>query len=398
MVRTAIVAGAGLAGLTAGLALARQGVEVQILEQAAELGEVGAGIQLSPNAMKVVAALGLDRQVNAAGFEPEQAVIRHHRSGRAHLSLPLRQTCRGRYGAPYVHIHRADLHEILTGQALAEGIEIKLGSAVLDYNDAPGVVSVRHCGGVEEADLLIGADGLHSAVRATMLGTDKPRFTGQVAWRGTVPVNRLPPGLVPPDATVWAGPGRHFVTYLLRGGTLANFVAVEERDTWRSESWSDLGDAGELRLAFAGFHPSVTGLLEKVTTCHLWALFDRAELPIWHRERSVLIGDACHPMLPFMAQGAAMGLEDAMCLAQRVASIENLQQALASFQAERKPRATALQQKSRNNAGLFHLSQGPGGSVARFKLAAARFLPAAWAMRQFDGIYGYDPIAAAADA
>lgn len=390
MTRSALVAGAGIAGLATACVLARDGWQVEICEQAPALGEVGAGLQMSPNAMQVLRALGVEDAVLAAGFEPEAALLRDGRTGRRHLDLPLKPICRGRYGAPYVHIHRADLHAILVDAARAAGVEIRLGSPITGFTDTGAGIEVSADGTARTADLLIGADGVRSAVRAAMLGPEAPRFTGQVAWRGVVPAERLPPGTVAPAATVWAGPGRHLVTYYLRGGSLVNIVAVEERDDWREEGWTTPGDPARLRAAFAGWHPAVRTVLEHVEETFLWALFGRPALPRWHDTRAVLVGDACHPTLPFMAQGAAMALEDAVVLARHLAATDDLPAALARYQAARRPRATRLQSQARANAGLFHLNAGPGGVFARAKLAVTPYLPRLVALHAFDWIYGYD--------
>lgn len=394
MTRSALIAGAGIAGLAAAIALAQRGWQVEICEQADALGEVGAGLQMSPNAMKVLRALGVEDAVMEAGFEPGAAVLRDGRTGRRHLDMPLKPLCRSRYGAPYVHIHRADLHGILERAARGAGVEIRLGDRIRDCRGTGIGIEVTTDGGTRTADLLIGADGVRSAVRAVMLGPEAPRFTGQVAWRGVVPADRLPPGTVEPAATVWTGPGRHLVTYFLRGGALVNVVAVEERDDWRDEGWTTPGDPAALHAAFAGWHPAVRTVLAHVEDTFLWALFDRPAMPRWHDGRAVLVGDACHPTLPFMAQGAAMALEDALVLARRLAATDDLPAALARYQAARWPRATRLQAQARANAGLFHLTEGPGGVLARAKLAVASYLPRPVALHSFDWIYGYDATAA----
>ncbi|MEM1162198.1 MAG: FAD-dependent oxidoreductase, partial [Pseudomonadota bacterium] len=336
------IAGAGIAGLTAALAFARQGAEVSVFEKAPALEEVGAGLQLSPNAMHVLSALGLEDSVMAKGVEPEVATIRHWKSGRRYFNSPLRGACRDRYGAPFSQIHRADLLELLVDAATAAGAKIRTGTAVEQYDRTMGVSATLSDGAAVKADLLIGADGIHSAVRTQMLGPEEPVFTGQVAWRALVPVDALPPGLVKPEATVWAGPGHHVVTYLLRDRTLANIVAVQERPAWQEESWTIPGDAAALQTAFRDWHPDVTGLLARVEQCYLWGLFTRPPLPRWSDGPVVLIGDACHPTLPFMAQGAAMGIEDAGRLAAMVRASDDLAATLIQFKLQREPRTTRL--------------------------------------------------------
>ncbi|PLS20474.1 salicylate 1-monooxygenase [Amylibacter cionae] len=387
MIRRANIAGAGIGGLTAALALARQGVEVCVFEQAPALGEVGAGLQLSPNAMKVLTNLGLQEAVNEVAFAPQYARIRDGKSGRDLAVLPLKDQCEKVYGAPYLHVHRADLHKILEEAAGQQGVRVKTGSTVTGYTDV-GLLA----NGVEQvADLNIGADGIRSAITAQMHPQFGPRFTGQLAWRGTVPTADLPDGLIPPDATVWVGRGSHVVTYYLRGGKLVNFVAVEERDDWQNPDWRVQGDPADLLARFSGWHGDIHTLLGAARSTHLWALFDRPELPDWSDGSTGLLGDACHPTLPFMAQGAAMAIEDACvltrCLTQGSPSAAG---ALQHYTRIRKPRTARLQSRARNNAALFHLDGPFHGVVARAKLKVAGSLPDRLGLRPFDSIYGYD--------
>jgi salicylate hydroxylase len=218
-----------------------------------------------------------------------------------------------------------------------------------------------------------------------MLGDAPPRFTGQVAWRATVPADRLPDGLVPPVAAVFCGPGRHAITYRLRGGALVNLVAVEERTAWADEDWRQPGDPAELAHAFRGWAPQVTGVIAAVDACHLWGLFDRDPLPKWVDGRVALMGDAAHPMLPFMAQGAAQAIEDAAALARHVADGATTV-ALAAYQTERRPRTAAIQAASRANARLYHLH-----GAAALKLAVLRLRPSLMRDR-LDRVYGHDAV------
>ncbi len=389
-----IIVGAGLGGLAVATALARRGARVTVYEQSQRLGEVGAGIQLSPNAMKALRAIGLDQVVEQVGFEPEYALMRHYATGRRYLNAPIKAQCRARYGAPYIHIHRADLHAALHKAAVAAGVVIELGQTITGYEETEARVAALLGDQVSApADLLIGADGIRSVIRDQMLGPERPVFTGQTAWRGVIPAERLPKGLIEPSATVWVGPDRHLVTYYLRGGALINFVAVEERSQWQTEGWSEPGNLADLRAAFDGWHSDVTTLLDAVDETFLWTLFGRDELPKWFDGRAVLLGDACHPTLPFMAQGAAMALEDAVVLARLLAASETLPLALARYEATRKPRTTYLQAMARHNADLFHLKGGFGGAINRIKLNVSSLLRGRAAIRPLDKVYGYDPTA-----
>ncbi|WP_069300020.1 FAD-dependent monooxygenase [Neptunicoccus sediminis] len=387
MIRSANIAGAGIGGLTAALALAQQGVEVCVFEQAAALGEVGAGLQLSPNAMKVLGQLGLNAQIDAVAYAPELARIKHGVTGRDLVRVPLRAQCDRVYGAPYLHVHRADLHRILEEAARRQGVRIETGATVTGYRAGALLVD----GSERHADLRIGADGIRSAITAQMHPHHGPRFTGQLAWRGTVPTANLPKGLIPPDATVWVGQGGHIVTYYVRGGQLVNFVAVEERDDWQNPDWRQQGAPADLLTRFAGWHPDLKTLFGAVQSTYLWALFDRPELPCWSDGSTVLLGDACHPTLPFMAQGAAMAIEDASvlvrCLKHRA---QDVPAALGHYTRLRKPRTTHLQARARKNAALFHLSGPFGGAVPKLKLFIAGHFPDRLGLRPFDEVYGYD--------
>ena len=254
-----------------------------------------------------------------------------------------------------------------------------------------GVTVTLASGRVVAGDVLVGADGIHSVVRAQMLGKEQPRFTGQVAWRGTVPADRLPPGLVPATAGVWVGPGRHFVHYYLRGGRLVNFVAVEERKAWQTESWTEPGDVNELRAAFAGWHDVVTGILARVEHTFLWGLFGRDRLPCWTEGRVTLLGDACHPMLPFMAQGASMAIEDAHVLAHCLAAGRAVpEQALVRYQAVRIERATRVQQQAVANARLFHVRNRAAQILRLGAIWAGTHAIPNLATSRFDWLYGHD--------
>ncbi|TYL47011.1 FAD-dependent oxidoreductase [Marinomonas sp. IMCC 4694] len=385
-----VIVGAGIGGLCAALALAKQGVQVVVCEQALALGEVGAGLQISPNAFKVLRDLGLESALKPFAFVPQNAAIRDYKTGEYYLKIPLAQAAEKRYQAPYWHLHRADLHQVLVDACSAAGVAIWLGAVVSRYQEDTSsgrICAVLQDGRECSADLLIGADGLHSAVRRQMLGPEKPTFMGQVAWRGVIPVSALNV-VIQPDACVWAGPGRHLVSYYVRGGEWVNFVAVEERDDWQSESWREEGSIEELKRAFAGWHPEVTELLGSATSTFLWALNGRTELPTWSQGRAVLLGDACHPMLPFMAQGAAMAIEDAAVLVRYVCSFD-VADALARYEQVRKPRTTKVQNLSKANAGLYHMHGGVFGKAKLKALkVASRFAPV-MVHSTLDDVYGH---------
>ena len=351
------VAGAGLGGLTLALSLLRAGFRVTVLEQARRLGEVGAGVQISANGSRVLHALGLAPALDRVAFRPEAGEVRHWRSGEVLVSRPLGASSIERFGFPYYHLHRADLHDALAAAVRARAPDaIRLGARVEGFDDAPGGVRVRLADGTGvDADALIGCDGIHSRVRELLFGPDAPRFTGCVAWRATIPVERLPPGHVRPVSSNWLGEGGHFVHYYLRRGTLVNCVGCTERDEWIGESWSAEGDPRDFARDFAGWHEALQALVRSVERCFRWGLFDREPLPRWSEGRVTLLGDACHPMLPFMAQGAVMSIEDACVLTRCLAATPgDVAGALARYEGLRRERTAGVQQMSRDNIALFH--------------------------------------------
>ena len=372
-----LIAGGGIGGLSAALAFAKRGARVSVFEKRAVLGEVGAGLQLSANAMHVLSALGVEAEIRAAGFAPNAAVLRDYQSGKPLLTTPLKHAHRARYRQDYLHIHRADLHRILFEAAIDAGAKIHSGNQAMRYTQSDNQITLHLDQHTVSGDILIGADGLHSQIHTQMLGQQKPQFTGQIAWRGLVSAKALPTGAIPPDANAWLGPGAHFVAYYVRGGDMINFVAVREQKQWTKESWHEAGEVKNLRNAFAGWDPRITALLGACDQCYLWGLFDRKPLPKWTDGRAALLGDAAHPMLPFMAQGAAMAIEDAWVLAASVTAQAGMPAAaLADYETRRKPRASKIQAISRDNAKLFHTRSASGRRFRQLKLAIANKAPA----------------------
>lgn len=389
----AIIVGGGIGGLTAALAFHAFGWKVDLLERASELGEIGAGIQISPNGMKVFRALGIEDQIAENAFLPEALEMRFGRSGKRIFQIEARRAIVERWGAPYLHLHRADL--VATLSALLRQRQpdaVQLGVTCTGYeNTETGVTAQLENGDTVSGDVLVGADGIHSNIREKMLGQDAPDFTGNIAWRAVVPMDRLGDLAPPPTACVWVGAKRHAVTYRLRGGTLANFVGIVEDDSWTSESWTEQGTKDEVLADFAGWHPVITNLIESADAHYRWALFDRKPLSKWVDGRAVLLGDACHPTLPFQAQGAVMAIEDAFLLAKLCADTpDDLPAALTTYFETRQPRTTQVQSASRSNAKLFHkhtpisraLTYGP-------MWLAGKIVPGAIRSRQ-DPFFAYD--------
>lgn len=388
----AVIAGGGIGGLTAALCFHHQGWSVEVCEKSLELGEVGAGIQISPNAMKVFEALGLDDALLEVGFRPEGIELRMGESGLRLIHTMLGDAALNRWGSPYLHIHRADLISVLQSALLERAPNaVRLDAAVEKYQcDSDRVTVTLATGDSVTGDLLIGADGIHSAIRTQMLGPDQPRFTGNVAWRSVVPIERLGEHAPDPVACAWMGRGKHAVTYLLRRGKLANLVAVVEREDWTKESWTEPGRREDALRDFAGWHPIVTRLIEESDQLFRWALFDRAPLERWVEDKVAILGDAAHPMLPFMAQGAAMAIEDAWVLAARVAREGPTLTALKSYEKIRFARASGVQSGSRANAGTFHM-RTPLQRLTTYgpMWLAGKIVPQALTKRH-DRLYGYD--------
>lgn len=388
----ALIAGAGIGGLASAIALSLRGWQVAVFEQAPKLREIGAGLQISPNGWRVLEALGVSDALQATLFEPEAIEMRIGKSGARVFRLPLRDYARQRWGAPYVHIHRADLVAALEQRLCAlQGDAILTGQLVNSYRQDAGTATLIMADGTtHQGDILIGADGLHSTIRTRMLGADSPRYTGNVAWRAVVPMAELGTHAPPPTACVWVGHKRHAVTTRLRAGTLANFVGMVETRQPAPESWRAKGSREEAHAAFDGWAPEIHTLIEKAEVLHRWALFDRAALPCWHEGRVALMGDAAHPMLPSMAQGAVQALEDAWLLAACLDAHAGPDAAFAALHAGRIKRTARVQKASAGNARLFHHAHALGrwGFYAPMGIAA-RVAPNAFHARQ-DWVYAHD--------
>ena len=360
------VIGGGIAGMAAALACAQRGATVTVYEQADALAEVGAGLQVGPNGVAVLEALGLRDAASLKVSAPEAVELCELITGANIARVPMGGAAVTRWGRPYWQFHRADLLELLVAAAKDAGVSIQLGQRITD----PG------------GDIIIAADGVRSATRDHLVG-GKVQFTGHVAWRGLVPLDT--PSTQP--TRVWMGAGRHIVTYPLRGGHLMNFVAVEERGEWAEEGWNIPADPDDLRRAFSGAAPEIRDVLAQVDSTFLWGLFGHPPLDSWVHGNTVLIGDAAHPMLPYLAQGAVMALEDAWVLADCLAS--DGVAGLAVFERLRKPRATRVQQAAARNANIYHMR---GFAKLPLHLGMKTLSTAAPNMlqKQFDWLYGHD--------
>ena len=344
---TFAIIGAGIGGLALAGLLSRQGARVRIYEQAKQFQRIGAGIQMSSNAMRVLRALGLEQHLRARAFEPPAWTHRVWDTGE-HLADLDFSDAEQRYGAPYLLLHRGDLHAAILSAVPAELIAFDHKLVGLDRG-AVGIELRFADGATASVDALIGADGVHSKVREMILGPEKPRFTGRVAHRTTLRSSLMPGG--PLDTcTKWWGPDRHLVTYpVTRNRDETYFVTSVPDPTWDVESWSTRGNMDEVRRAFAGFHPEAQRVLDASPEVHKWALFERDPLPRWSDGPIVLLGDACHPMMPYMAQGGASALEDAAVLARCVRDVDDVGEAFRRYEATRLERTARLQLTSRAN-------------------------------------------------
>jgi salicylate hydroxylase/6-hydroxynicotinate 3-monooxygenase len=348
------IVGAGIGGLTVAATLRGAGVDAQVYEQASRFARIGAGIQMTPNAMRVLRGIGLEDHLVQIAFRPTEMRNRDWDSGELTFELPLGDTSQARYGAPYLLLHRGDLHESLTRVVPPECVH--RDRRLVDVREEADGVRLDFADGTSaRADAVIGADGVHSVVREVLLGPEAPRFTGRVAYRTVYPVELLG-GLRLDPSCKWWGPDRHIVIYYISGGREVYFTTSVPEADWQVESWSATGSLTDLRAAFEGFHPHVGAVLEACPQVHKWAIFERDPLPAWHGRRVVLLGDACHPMTPYMAQGAAASMEDAAVLARCLEGVapEDVPAAFARYEAARKPRTSELQLESRANTWLRH--------------------------------------------
>ena len=392
-----LISGAGIGGLTAALALLQRGFDVDVYEQAATLGEIGAGFQVGANGAHVLFALGLEEPLKAAWALPTGKEVRLWNTGQSWKLFDLGQASVERYGYPYFMIHRADMHRILVEAVRAlKPDAIHLGrSAVGARQTATSATLEFTDGGLEAGDAIIGADGVHSALRHALYGDSRPTFTGLVAWRGLIPAERLPERLRRPVGVNWMGPGRHIVHYLLRRGELFNFVAVVERDDWAVESWTERGSAEECARDFAGWHEDVQTIISRLDAPYKWALLGRELMQRWSQGRVTLLGDACHPTLPFLAQGAGMAMEDGLVLARCLEQFADVETALKRYEAARIDRTSRVVRGSAENGKRFH------DSSLKDAAGAQAYVDAEWqegrVAERYDWLFQYDATTAPLD-
>ena len=386
-----IVVGGGIGGLTAALALLQRGIDVEVYEQSAVLKEVGAGVQLGSNGTRVLYSLGLEDALARVQIAPSAREIRHWRSGETWNWFDLGAASTKRYGTPHVMLHRGDLLSILAEAVMRlKPNAVTLGRKCIAVSQTADRAEVGFADGlVAASNFVIGADGIHSQVRANLFGAGHAEFTGCVAWRGLIPMERLPPHLARPVGTNWLGPRGHVLHYPVRRGEIMNFIAIVERDDWQVESWTVEGSKGELATDFRGWHPDVHVLIDGIGTPYKWALMVRGPMERWTAGRITLLGDACHPTLPFLGQGAVMAIEDAYVLAACVSKYAKQPMiALLRYQDIRRDRTAAVVRKAHENRSqAFSPALADESAVA---ISVARDWQQVRLRERLDWLYAYD--------
>jgi salicylate hydroxylase len=348
------VIGAGIGGLAAACTLRERGFEVEVYERAGELGEVGAGLQLGPNAVKVLRALGIEEPLRPLACEPANIVSVAWDDAHLRFREPLKASAAAQFGAPYLTAHRADLHALLQAKLPAGSIHLDARCTAVSSIDGAAVATFDD-GREVEADIAVGADGINSAVRESLFGAQPARYTQQMAWRCIVPIDCVPTDIGPgksvrigrDEYVGWIGPDGHVICYPIRGGELYNIFAGHVSEEWVDESWSVPSSVDELLAGYRGWNADLIEMLGHVQHCYKWGIRDRDPLARWTSGRVTLLGDAAHPMMPTLAQGAAITLEDAYALARNLARHEDLRAGLEAYERERRPRASKVQMQAR---------------------------------------------------
>jgi 2-polyprenyl-6-methoxyphenol hydroxylase-like FAD-dependent oxidoreductase len=347
------IVGAGMGGLAAAATLRQIGCDVRVYEQATRFARVGAGIQMMPNSMKVLRGVGVEDRLRSVAFMPYSHLNRVWDTGEITNELPMPESL---YGAPYLCMHRAELHGALASVVPDEIVH--LGKKLVGLDQRSGRVELCFADDTRaHADAVVGADGVHSVVREMLLGPERPQWRGRVAYRAVFPAALMNGKEIRASRTKWWGPDRHIVMYYTTAqrDEIYFVTSVPEPVEWMTrESWSAKGNVHELRAAYEGFHPEVRAVLEACPDCHKWAILERDPLPRWSDSRVVLLGDACHPMTPYMAQGAATSIEDAAILARCLDDVDSadIEEAFKRYEAHRKPRTSRIQAISSANSWM----------------------------------------------
>jgi salicylate hydroxylase len=354
------VVGGGIGGLVLALALRERGINIEVYEQADELREIGAAVALSANGTRELRRLGLGEQVESVSVVPSALVIRRWDSGEVIADHPMGRDgiYEATFGAPYYGVHRVALLQALADRLADEGVNLGRRCVGVDERDSGAELQFAD-GSSATADLVVGADGVHSVMRRHVVGEVRGRFSGTVGYRGLVPVEAMPSLPDPTPLQFWAGPRRHLLHYAIDGGRTVNFLAVVRTPEWTADTWMEECEVSDAVDAYAGWHPAVTEMVGATDVGARWALFDLAPLERWHTKRVVLMGDAAHAMVPHQGQGANQTIEDAIALADCLAADDDLASALRHYEESRRKRTARVQRWSRRTANLMHLSDGP---------------------------------------
>lgn len=389
-----VIAGGGIGGMAAGLSLLRRGYDVKIYEQAPELGEVGAGVQISPNGARALDALGVFDQLKNASCAPARKEFRLWNTGRSWPMFDLGEIAITKYGYPYLTVYRPDLLATLVDAVRAIAPDaIELSSTVEDVTLAEDGVTLHFRGGRSASgDILVGADGVKSTVRKSLFGDDEANFTGMIAWRAVIPMEKLPEHMRKMVGWTWIGPGGHMVNYPLRGGKLMNMIGTIERDDWKVESWYTQGSVEECARDFAGWHEDVQSLIRAAPTVMKWAFMERPPRQKWTKGRATLLGDACHATLPFLAQGAVMSIEDGVVLGRCLDKYDDPQEALLRYEAARVERTSKMVRGAKENTARFH------EAALATEEGAVKYMESEWSRDpihdRYDWLYRYDVLTA----
>ncbi len=350
-----LIAGGGIGGMAAALALLQRGFDVDVFEQAGELREIGAGIQISPNGNRALASLGVFDRLKALSCPTEGKEIRHWKSGKTWKLFDLGDASVRKYGFPYMTVYRPDLLQVIAdGVRKHKAGAIHLGKRLRQVIQGPGVRLQFEDGTHAEGDALIGADGVHSVVRRELFGDDPIKFSGMVAWRTLLPMQSLPAHMVRMVATNWVGPGGHVVHYPLQRGSVMNFVGTLEGATWDGPPWTAKATVSDCTAAFAGWNEDVLAMIGSAASVLKWAMLGRDFLDTWTTGRATLLGDACHSTLPFLAQGAVMAIEDGVVLARCFEAYDDVSVALQKYEQARLERTYRMVRGAANNTYRFH--------------------------------------------
>jgi salicylate hydroxylase len=380
------IIGGGIGGLSAALSLLQAGFDVHVYEQAKALREVGAGIQVSPNASRVLHGLGLANELAKLGVRPLAWHQRRWDDGRTLLRTPLGDVVETAFGFPHYQSHRADVLRILVHALPADRLHLE--HRLIDLINLGEYVEAKFENGVRiSAEILVGADGIHSTVRRLLFGPENPRFTGCAAYRGLIPAERLSWLNLDLTSELWMGPGKHFIRYFVQNQRLVNFVCLIDQDSWKGESWTDHGEVADVLAAYEGWHPQVRSIIAAVDETFIWGLFDRPPLSRWSVGQVTLLGDACHPMLPFVAQGAAQALEDGAALAACLTKVANSAEALRRYETIRLPRTSQIQAMAAGNKIRFHLPDGPAQEERDAQMVGGS---TDWSIKSIAWVYGHD--------